>query len=140
MNFKLNLSSILAQLLLLLFVIIWITPTFGLFVSSFRDKDHLAISGWWTALTTTEVNEIHRTNGKDKQIKENGYYVIKDNLFNNVVGKKISSFGITSKNINEFFVGDTVTLKDDSQITVYENGDYEWKSAKEFRIFFWRKN
>ena len=133
MNFKFNLSSILAQLLLLLFVIIWITPTFGLFVSSFRDKDHLAISGWWTALTTTEVNEIHRTNGKEKQIKENGYYVIKDNLFNNVVGKKISSFGITSKNINEFVVGNTVVLKDKSQITVYENGDYEWKSEKEFR-------
>ena len=133
MNFKFNLSSILAQLLLLLFVIIWITPTFGLFVSSFRDKDHLAISGWWTALTTTEVNEIHRTNGKDKQIKENGYYVIKDNLFNNVVGKKISSFGITSKNINEFVVGNTVVLKDKSQITVYENGDYEWKSEKEFK-------
>ena len=29
MNFKLNLSSIFSQLLLLFFVILWITPTFG---------------------------------------------------------------------------------------------------------------
>ena len=58
MKIKINLSSILAQLLLLLFVIVWIAPTFGLFISSFRDKDQLAISGWWTSLITTEINEI----------------------------------------------------------------------------------
>ena len=133
MNLKINFSSIFAQLLLLMFVIVWLAPTFGLFISSFRDKDHLAISGWWTSLMTTEINEIHRTNGKDKQIKENGYYVIKDNIFDNIEGKKISSFGVTSKKINEFNVGDTAVLKDKSLITVYENGDYEWKSEKEFK-------
>ena len=133
MKFKLNFLSIFAQLLLLMFVIVWLAPTFGLFISSFRDKDHLAISGWWTSLMTTEINEIHRTNGKDKQIKENGYYLIKDNIFDNIEGKKISSFGVTSKKINEFNVGDTAVLKDKSLITVYENGDYEWKSEKEFK-------
>ena len=133
MKLKLNFSSIFAQLLLLMFVIVWLAPTFGLFISSFRDKDHLAISGWWTSLMTTEINEIHRTNGKDKQIKENGYYLIKDNIFDNIEGKKISSFGVTSKKINEFNVGDTAVLKDKSLITVYENGDYEWKSEKEFK-------
>ena len=56
MKIKINFSSILSQLLLLFFVILWITPTFGLFISSFRDKDQLAISGWWTSLVTTEVN------------------------------------------------------------------------------------
>ena len=133
MNLKINFSSIFAQLLLLMFVIVWLAPTFGLFISSFRDKDHLAISGWWTSLMTTEINEIHRTNGKDKQIKENEYYLIKDNIFDNIEGKKISSFGVTSKKINEFNVGDTAVLKDKSLITVYENGDYEWKSEKEFK-------
>ena len=133
MNLKINFSSIFAQLLLLMFVIVWLAPTFGLFISSFRDKDHLAISGWWTSLMTTEINEIHRTNGKDKQIKEIGYYVIKDNILDNIEGKKISSFGVTSKKINEFNVGDTAVLKDKSLITVYENGDYEWKSQKEFK-------
>tara|TARA_B100001250_G_scaffold279680_1_gene242036 strand:- start:454 stop:1596 length:1143 start_codon:yes stop_codon:yes gene_type:complete len=133
MKSKFNLSSILAQLLLLAFVIIWITPTFGLFISSFRDKDHLAISGWWTSLMTTEANEIHRTKGKDDQIKEDGVFVIRSNLFDNTKIKKISSFGITSKRINEFAIGETAILKDKSRITVYENGDYEWKSEKEFK-------
>ena len=133
MKSKFNLPSILAQFLLLAFVIIWITPTFGLLISSFRDKDHLAISGWWTSLMTTEANEIHRTKGKDEQIKEDGFFVIRSNLFDNKKEKKISSFGITSKRINEFAIGETVILKDKSRVTVYENGDYEWKSEKEFK-------
>ena len=50
-------------------VIVWIIPSFGLFVSSLRDKDLLAISGWWTSLTTTKVNEIYRMSGMEDQIK-----------------------------------------------------------------------
>ena len=133
MKIKINLSSILAQLLLLLFVIVWIAPTFGLFISSFRDKDQLAISGWWTSLITTEINEIYRTKGKNEQIKDDGFYIIKGNLFNNIEGKKVINFGITSKNINEFSVGTKAKLKDNSYITVYENGNYEWASENEFK-------
>ncbi len=35
--------------ILLLFVLSWITPTLGLFVTSFRTIDDMAESGWWTA-------------------------------------------------------------------------------------------
>ncbi len=127
-----NISSVLTQLLLLLFVIIWIIPTFGLFVSSLRDKDLLAISGWWTSLTTTEINEIHRMSGMEKQIKENNYFVIKGKIFDENSGKTIQSFGITSKKINEFEIGEIAVFKDKSEVTVDENGNYLWKSQTEF--------
>jgi len=126
-------SSIIAQLLLLVFVIVWIIPTFGLFVSSFRDKDLLAISGWWTSLITTQVNEIYRTENQDAQIQENNIYIIKGNVFDNESRKKITSFGITSKNINEFLVEEKATLKDGSQISVFENGTYIWESQNPFK-------
>tara|TARA_B100000674_G_scaffold258956_1_gene213598 strand:- start:733 stop:1872 length:1140 start_codon:yes stop_codon:yes gene_type:complete len=129
---KLSAKSFLSQLLLLLFVIIWITPTFGLFVSSLRDKDLLAISGWWTSLTTTKVNEIFRMSGMDAQVKENDYYVIKGKLFDDNSGKKIESFGITSKKINEFSIGEVATFKDNTKVVVNEDGFYEWKSKNEF--------
>ena len=132
MKIKFNISSILAQLLLLSFVIVWIAPTFGLFISSFRDKDKLAISGWWTSLTTVQVNEIYRTKGKEGQVKEDDYFIIRDNFFNDTKAKKVINFGVTSKNINEFIVGNTAILKDKSEIKVFENGDYEWRSQKEF--------
>ena len=133
MKFKLNLSSIFSQLLLLFFVILWITPTFGLLISSFRDKDQLAISGWWTSLVTTEVNEIHRTKGNKDQIEEEGNFFIRGNLFDKEEGKKVLSYGVTSKDINAYKVGDIAILKDKSEIIIFENGDYEWSSENEFK-------
>ena len=133
MKFKLNLTSIFSQLLLLFFVILWITPTFGLLISSFRDKDQLAISGWWTSLVTTEVNEIHRTKGNKDQIEEEGIFFIRGNLFDKEEGKKVLSYGITSKEINAYKVGEVAILKDKSEIIVFENGKYQWKSKSEFK-------
>ena len=130
---KFSLSSILSQLLLLFFVIIWIIPTFGLFISSLRDKDLLSISGWWTSLTTTEINEIYRMPGMDAQIEEGGYFKIKGNLFEENSGKKIQSFGITSKKINEFNVSEVAVFKDESEVTVDEDGNYEWQSKEAFK-------
>ena len=130
---KFSLSSILSQLLLLFFVIIWIIPTFGLFISSLRDKDLLSISGWWTSLTTTEINEIYRMPGMNAQIEEGGYFKIKGNLFEENSGKKIQSFGITSKKINEFNVSEVAVFKDESEVTIDEDGNYEWRSKKEFK-------
>jgi alpha-glucoside transport system permease protein len=127
-----SLTSILSQLLLLFFVIIWIIPTFGLFISSLRDKELLSISGWWTSLTTTEINEIHRMLGMEYQIQENNYYIIKGSIFEDNSGKKITSFGITSKKINEFSLGDIAIFKDNSEVTIDENGNYVWKSKTKF--------
>ena len=129
---KFSLTSMLSQLLLLIFVIIWIIPTFGLFISSLRDKDLLSISGWWTSLTTTEINEIHRMLGMEYQIQENNYYIIKGSIFEDNSGKKITSFGITSKKINEFSLGEIAIFKDNSEVTIDENGNYVWKSKTKF--------
>ena len=130
---KITFTSVLSQLLLLFFVVAWIVPTFGLFISSLRDKDVLAISGWWTSFTTTEINEIYRTEGKDAQIKDGNYYFIKSNLFGGGQEKEIFRFGVTSKNIDEYEVGETALFKDQTEITVFENGDYVWKSKEEFK-------
>ena len=129
---KLSISSIFAQLLLLIFVFVWIAPTFGLFISSLRDKDVLAISGWWTSFATTNVNEIYRTKGMEAQIEEDGYFIIKDRVFEEGSGKVISRFGITSKNIDEFMVGETAVFKDGSEISIDEQGNYFWRSKEEF--------
>ena len=129
---KITYSAILSQLLLLVFVIIWIIPTFGLFISSLRDKDLLAISGWWTSLTPTEVNEIYRMSGMESQIQEKDYFIIKGKIFEKNPGKKIQSFWITSKKINEFQIGETAIFKYKSEVTIDENGNYLWKSLTEF--------
>ncbi len=83
------LTKIIINLLLLVFVIVWVLPTFGLFVSSFRDKDLLATSGWWTTFKTNQVNEIHRTKTFEDQFAKDGFFFIKGNLLDENSGKKI---------------------------------------------------
>ena len=126
------LTSIITNLLLITFVIVWIIPTVGLFVSSFRDKDLLATSGWWTTFKTNKVNEIYRTKTSEHQIEENGMFFIKGNLLDKNYGKKIVSYGITSKEMNKFKVNEIAILKDQSKIEIKENGEYLWKSEKSF--------
>ena len=55
-----------------------------------------------------------------------------DNLFKKHSGKKIKTFGITSKKINEFKVGEVAIFKDKSTVTVNEDGLYILKSENEF--------
>ncbi len=47
---KVTTGSTFVTAILLLFCIIWILPTLGIFVTSFRNADATATTGWWTAL------------------------------------------------------------------------------------------
>lgn len=42
-----RMASLIVNGTLLLLVIIWTIPTMGIFVSSFRNRDEIATSGWW---------------------------------------------------------------------------------------------
>ena len=110
------LSSIITNLLLLTFVIVWIIPTVGLFVSSFRDKDLLATSGWWTSFKTNQINEIYRTKTSKDQIEKDGIFLIKGNLIEKNSGKKVISYGLTSKEMNKYSVNETAILKNETDI------------------------
>jgi alpha-glucoside transport system permease protein len=55
--------SIIINLVLLVLCILWLLPTIGVFVSSFRTRDDVQTTGWWTMLphrewTTTEHIDI----------------------------------------------------------------------------------
>jgi len=47
--------SLPVNLALVLMCIMWIVPTFGLFVSSFRDKEAVRTTGWWTIFAPQPV-------------------------------------------------------------------------------------
>ena len=117
---------------LLILVLLWILPTIGLFVSSFRDKDQLALTGWWTALYTAERSEFRRTGIQEDQVERNGKYVIAGKLLE-PGGKKIQTFSTNYRNLTAHEAGDTVKFKDSSLFTLQESGDYEWVSNVSFK-------
>ncbi len=130
---KLDWSKLATHAVLLLLVIVWTLPTAGLLVSSIRDKDQLTVSGWWSALTTTERTGGGRTAAADAQTFVDGQWVIQGNLFSeDEQGRTISRFGLTNKSFDETPAGASVTPKAGGDLTVFANGDYRWTSETEF--------
>ncbi|WP_172330931.1 carbohydrate ABC transporter permease [Mangrovicoccus sp. HB161399] len=104
-------------------VVLWTVPTFGLLVSSFRDKDQLAVSGWWTALSASEQTVAARTDSPDAQAQEGGLWVIRGNVFESGKGK-VASWGTSSREPAAYGPGDTADLGDGETLAVEEDGSY----------------
>ena len=113
-----------------LLVALWLFPTVGLLVSSFRTTDQISSSGWWQSLFATEQNVTLRTVDPDDagvQALTDGVYTITGNLFE-TPGAEIGVWGTSSQVIDAYAAGDTADLGDGETITVQANGDYVWTS------------
>lgn len=113
-----------------LLVALWLFPTIGLLVSSFRTGDQIATSGWWKSMFPSQQNLILRTAAPDTAIAEGDLFVIEGNLFDGEGAAVISVFGVSSRDIAAFSVGDQAELKNGASVTVQENGDYRLTSAE----------
>jgi len=115
-------------------VMLWLFPTVGLFVSSFRTTDQISTGGWWTALFPAEQNLTLRSADPDDegaQMLVDGVYIVEGNLFGDGTDATISVWGTSSRAIDTYVPGDTAELKDGETITVQVNGDYVWTSPVE---------
>src|SRR5690606_16996387 len=105
-----------------LLVALWVFPTVGLFVSSFRSADQIATSGWWSALSTQERQEpAVRIEGAETE--KDGRFVIEGELF---PGRNatLSAWGTSSREPNAFEPGATTDLGDGVTLTVDDRGQY----------------
>ena len=47
-------SRVAINLSVVAIIVIWTVPTLGLFITSFRTKDNISSSGWWTVFTNPQ--------------------------------------------------------------------------------------
>ena len=121
------------NLSLALLVLLWIFPTAGLLVSSFRTADQISTSGWWASLTASEQSQTLRTAAPDEQVETDGLFVIEGNLFESEEKPDISSWGTSSRDIAAYVPGDVADVnRDTARLTVESNGDYRLESAEPF--------
>ncbi|MBX2880999.1 MAG: carbohydrate ABC transporter permease [Granulosicoccus sp.] len=114
-------------------VLLWLFPTVGLFVSSFRTTDQITTSGWWNSLLPSQQNLTLRTAAPDQQVEKDGAFVIEGNLFEEPGKASISVWGTSSKAIDDYKAGEAASIKkNDATITVQSNGDYIMQSDEAF--------
>ncbi|MEO1440703.1 MAG: carbohydrate ABC transporter permease, partial [Chloroflexota bacterium] len=135
---NMTVGGFISRAALILIVIAWTLPTFGLLISSLRDADQLAVSGWWTALTATEDNAQGRTGTAEDAVEENGMFVISGNVFegDSNAAKTVGGYGggAIGGEIGDFSAGETITLEDGSEFTLQSNGDYTLVSETPFEL------
>ena len=132
------------HLAVLVIITLWTLPTAGLLISSLRDKNQLAASGWWTALSSADRNQVGRMKGKADQIEKDGKFVIEGNLFEgeDAVAGKVSAFGSKVQTPGANPAGSTVELEGGQTLTVNADGTYVLSSPTAFendrggRVFY----
>jgi alpha-glucoside transport system permease protein len=67
-----QLSRALVNLVLLLLVIVWTIPTMGIFISSFRDRQDIATSGWWKVFPHREWRRVRQIDLTQLGLDPNG--------------------------------------------------------------------
>jgi alpha-glucoside transport system permease protein len=139
---RIDVGRLMTHLSLLLLVALWTFPTAGLLISSLRDKDQLAVSGWWTALTTSESLAVTRLPTADTQVQKDGKWVITGNVFGEGSNKQIGAFGTSNSAPAAAVPGASLPMSDGGTIAVQTNGDFAWTSDAQFtftrapRIFY----
>jgi ABC-type glycerol-3-phosphate transport system permease component len=72
-----RLSSLYVNLTLLFVVLLWTIPTLGIFVSSFRVRNDIATSGWWSILPHREWQATEVINPRDEGLDPDGVMEIR---------------------------------------------------------------
>jgi len=116
-----------------LLVVLWIFPTVGLFVSSFRTADQISTTGWWKALFPSEQSlTLRAADPDDFAVQQaDGSWVVAGNLFEGSAEAEISRWGSSSRDISAYAAGEIADLGDGETFAVEVNGDYVWLAPEQ---------
>jgi len=120
------------QISVLALVLLWLFPTIGLFVSSFRTADQISGSGWWKALFSSEqVLQMRAADPDDFRVDEGGVFFVRGNLFEEGDAATLTLWGTSSREPAIYAPGEIADLGDGESIEVAANGDYVWSGSED---------
>ncbi|RED17945.1 carbohydrate ABC transporter permease [Pontivivens insulae] len=119
-------------------VVLWLIPTVGLLVSSFRDRDQISASGWWQAPFSVELAFRTRADDGEPQLID-GRYVIEGNIFETEEVQEafaegegtITAFGTRGAEPGQFPAGTEGETRDGDLVTINPDGTYIYSTAEE---------
>jgi alpha-glucoside transport system permease protein len=125
-------------------VALWLFPTLGLLVSSFRTGDQITASGWWSSFLPAEQTIQLRVADPDEARVDlgNGRFMVEGNIFDGQEFEgELRSWGTSSRDLGAFQPGDVNDLGDGETLMLQADGAYVWEgnddqiSGRAQRIF-----
>ncbi|EBA06967.1 carbohydrate ABC transporter permease [Sagittula stellata] len=118
-------------------VLIWVIPTLGLLVSSFRDRDQISATGWWQAMLPVELTARART--VTEAVADGPLFRVEGDIFDDEEARSyfsgmpgdISAFGTRGAEPTAYPPGTTADLGDGETLTVNADGSYIWITPEE---------
>ncbi|MCW1951440.1 MAG: carbohydrate ABC transporter permease [Octadecabacter sp.] len=111
-------------------VALWLFPTLGLFVSSFRTSEQITASGWWSSLFPAQQTlQLRALDPDDNRIETSaGVFIVEGNVLEgDYADVNIDSWGTSSRDPNAFTIGDTADLGEGETMTLNADGTYVWQ-------------
>lgn len=130
-------SKLAVNITVIILVLLWLLPTIGLFVSSFRDRDQISNSGWWQAPLAVDLNFRTRV-AADGAREENGTFVLEGNVFADPALASnfpdatgtIAAYGTRAVAPDEFAAGEVSELRAGGTVVVNSDGSYRIETAE----------
>ncbi|MBK5928237.1 carbohydrate ABC transporter permease [Rhodobaculum claviforme] len=112
-------------------VLLWLIPTLGLLVSSVRDRDQIAETGWWLAPLPVEMTFRIRAAPDDARASGDGF-VIAGNVLDDPAQARwfpdgagtVTAFGTRGAAPTEHAPGDTAELRTGGTLSVARDGAF----------------
>lgn len=124
--------SIATHIATALLVLLWIIPTLGLFITSFRDQDAISQTGWWRALQGAPQPFVLSVPVEDQVEVDGGTWVLETNIFEgetaaglppSVVDRgRVAAFGISRLRGADTDPGETLETRQGVAITLAADG------------------
>ena len=120
-------------------VLLWLIPTIGLFVSSFRDRDQISQSGWWIAPLPVDLTFRIRV-AADDQREVDGMFVIDGNVFADPSQERwfptgegtVTRFGTRGAAPSEFPAGTEAELRTGGTLVIDSDGRFQLRNDEAF--------
>ncbi|CAN5598209.1 carbohydrate ABC transporter permease [soil metagenome] len=118
-------------------VVLWLVPTVGLLVSSFRDRDQIAESGWWRSPFPVELTFRARAPGADA-VREGDLWAIEGSVFADPEQARwfpggagtVTAWGSRGVAPAEFPAGQEAEIRDGEGMVVNADGSFRYTSAE----------
>jgi alpha-glucoside transport system permease protein len=124
---RIGLPRLVVHVSVLLVCILWLIPTLGILVTSFRDPGQIASSGWWTSFSGAPETSASRLGDPSTARQEGANYVISGSVFDDAeetTPGSVQAFGTRVAAPTEFEAGQEADLGDGERLVVNEDGSY----------------